>query len=288
MTNTLGDCVRDPRTPPTIRIATYNVHGCVGLDRRQDAGRVARVLRDLDADIIGLQEVLGQGADLETMTVFPVTSKGDAPGRDQLAVFADHLGYEARAGANLMREGRRFGNALLSRHPIVSARRLNLAHGNGREPRGAIDAVISAPAGVVRVLVTHFGLGGPERAWQAARLAEYLAEPPPGVPALVPAATIVLGDFNDMWPPSKTYHPMIEALGGRPPWRRTWPAPAPILPLDKIWPGPGAHLEDAQAWRGPGARVASDHLPLVGRLALDPVAPNFHATDPRTALRSAP
>jgi endonuclease/exonuclease/phosphatase family metal-dependent hydrolase len=245
------------------------VHGCVGLDRRHDVGRVARVLRALDADIIGLQEVLGRGADLESMTVLPVAPGGDATGTDQLAVFADALGYEVRAGANLMREGRRYGNALLSRHPIVSARRLDLAHGGGREPRGAIDALIAVPDGPVRVVVTHFGLRGPERAWQASRLVSHLSAPHPGAET-VPRATVVLGDFNDMWPPSGTYRPMAAHLAGDPPWCRTWPALAPILPLDKIWPGRGARLADVHAWRGSGARLASDHLPLVAGLTLDP------------------
>lgn len=263
--------MRETRTPPTLKIATYNVHGCVGLDRRHDVGRVARVLRALEADVIGLQEVLGQGADLESMMVLPVAAGGDSPGTDQLAVFADALGYEVRAGANLMREGRRYGNALLSRHPIVSARRLDLAHGNGREPRGAIDALIAAPEGLVRVVVTHFGLRGPERAWQAARLAAHLSVPHPLPGAETAAcATVVLGDFNDMWPPSGTYRPMTEHLATNPPWRRTWPALAPFLPLDKIWPGPGVRLGRVWAWRGPLARVASDHLPLVGHLSLDP------------------
>jgi len=250
-----------------VKIATYNIHTCVGLDRRRDVGRVARVLKGLDADIIGLQEVLGPGgADLDDMTVLPVRADSDPSDVDQLAVFADALGYEARAGANLMRAGRRYGNALLSRYPIVSARRLSLAR-DGREPRGAIDALIRTPMGPLRVVVTHFGLGGPERAWQAEHLAAMLRMPQSeaGQP---PHATIVLGDFNDMWPPSRTYRPLIALLGGRPPWRRSWPALTPLLPLDKVWPGPGARLVSARAWRGRTARLASDHLPVVAELTI--------------------
>lgn len=259
-------------TTAPLTIATYNIHACVGLDRRRDVGRVARVLCGLQADVIGLQEVLGPGgpgtdADLEDMSVLPLHPDSDPADVDQLATFADALGCEARAGANLMRDGRRYGNALLSRHPIVSARRLSLAR-DGREPRGAIDALIRTPLGAVRVIVTHFGLAGPERAWQAEHLAAMLQTPRSdgGKP---PRATVVLGDFNDMWPPSQTYRPLIERLGGRPPWRRTWPAAAPLLPLDKIWPGPGARLLSVRAWRGRPARLASDHLPLVARLTLD-------------------
>ncbi|KAA5607335.1 hypothetical protein F1188_00775 [Roseospira marina] len=270
---------------PPLTIVTYNVHGCVGMDRRHDVGRVAHVLGALDADIIGLQEVLGADAALDVMTVLPVASGGDALGTDQLAVFAHALGYEARAGANLMRAGRRYGNALLSRHPIRAARRLNLSDGV-HEPRGAIDALIATPGGTVRVAITHFGLNGPERAWQAARLARFLEVSHPDQACdSAPRSTIVLGDFNDMWPPSHTYRPIVQLMEHRPPWRRTWPAPAPILPLDKVWPGPGATLDEVYAWRGPLARMASDHLPLVARVSLDASASNFHSYEPRTALR---
>jgi len=233
--------------------------------------RVARVLCRLDVDIIGLQEVLGPGANLEDMGVLPLAPGGDPGDVDQLAVMADALGYEARAGANLLRAGQRYGNALLSRHPIVSARRLDLARCN-REPRGAIDALIRTPAGLIRVVVTHFGLAGPERAWQAERLASLLSAPraEAGQP---PRALVLLGDFNDMWPPSGTYRALEVLQGGRPPWRRTWPAAAPLLPLDKIWPGAGGHLLSCRAWRGREARLASDHLPLVGRVTLAPSSP---------------
>jgi endonuclease/exonuclease/phosphatase family metal-dependent hydrolase len=256
-----------------LTVATYNVHACVGLDRRRDVARVGRVLRRLDADIIGLQEVLGPGADLEDMGVLPVAPDSDPDDLDQLAILADTLGYDARAGANLLRAGQRFGNALLSRHPIVSARRLDLARGEGREPRGAIDALIETPDGLVRIVVTHFGLNGPERAWQAERLAILLSAPQPqaGQP---PRGTILLGDFNDMWPPSATYRPLATLQGAGPPWRRTWPAAAPLLPLDKIWPGPGTRLRQCRAWRGREARMASDHLPLVGHLELAAPAPS--------------
>lgn len=261
--------MRRAHPAPSLRIATYNVHACVGLDRRRDVARVARVLGAIDADVIGLQEVLGPGGSngLDDMTVLPLRADSDSVDVDQLASFAEALNCEARAGANLMRAGRRYGNALLSRHPIAAARRLGLAR-QGREPRGAIDALVRTPQGPLRVVVTHFGLNGSERAWQAERLAAMLQAPhaEAGEP---PLATVLLGDFNDMWPPSQTYRPLTELLGGRPPWRRTWPAPAPVLPLDKVWIGPGARLIGARAWRSPQARLASDHLPLIAELALE-------------------
>ncbi|MEO6236371.1 MAG: hypothetical protein ABIQ52_05185, partial [Vicinamibacterales bacterium] len=44
-----------------VRIATYNIHRCRGMDRRVDPGRIIEVLRDIDADVIALQEVIGAG-----------------------------------------------------------------------------------------------------------------------------------------------------------------------------------------------------------------------------------
>ena len=63
-----------------MRIVTYNVHKCRGLDRRVRPARIVSVLRDLDADIIALQEVLSVG--------------GAAREMDQARFIAEELGYD--------------------------------------------------------------------------------------------------------------------------------------------------------------------------------------------------
>ena len=51
----------NPGPRPTLRIATYNVHRCRGLDGRTRPERIAAVLRAIDADVVALQEVVGAG-----------------------------------------------------------------------------------------------------------------------------------------------------------------------------------------------------------------------------------
>ena len=106
-------------------VATYNIHTCVGVDRRYDPDRTAAVLRELGADIIGLQEV-------------------DARHRlsrqlNQWDYFAAATGLQAVAGPNVSDHRGRFGNALLTRFPVRLLQHINLSVGS-YEPRGAIDA----------------------------------------------------------------------------------------------------------------------------------------------------
>ena len=110
-------------------VATYNIHTCVGVDRRYDPDRTAAVLRELGADIIGLQEV-------------------DARHRlnrhlNQWDYFAQATGLHAIAGANVSDHRGRFGNAILTRFPARLVQHIDLSVGT-YEPRGAIEAELIA------------------------------------------------------------------------------------------------------------------------------------------------
>ena len=105
-----------------MRLATYNIHACIGADGRYDPDRVVRVLLELNADVVALQEV-------EQHAV------GDM---DLLQFLAAKTGYQAVAGPTLLRDTRDYGNAVLTRLPIVTMQRIDLSLPR-REPRGALD-----------------------------------------------------------------------------------------------------------------------------------------------------
>jgi endonuclease/exonuclease/phosphatase family metal-dependent hydrolase len=125
-----------------IALASYNIHGCVGRDGRYDRARVLHVLKELQADVIALQEV--------------ETHRG---GLDLLSYLAEGTGTTALAGPTLaLREGH-FGNALLTRFPVANVERLDLTY-HRREPRWALGADLDCGGGVkLRAVATHLGLG---------------------------------------------------------------------------------------------------------------------------------
>ncbi len=234
---------------PEIRVVTYNIHGCVGLDRRCDPARIAAVLREIDADIVCLQEVDARGNGLR----------------------ADHAAYLGEAtgrrvilgGAGRERRGR-FANAVLTRFPLLSARAIDLAVSD-YEPRCAIDLDLMVGHRVLRVMATHFGLHAGERRLQANRLIAALAEPAAPSRA-APHAVLLVGDLNEWRGRNGGGIRALDRCLGPSETPRTFPSWMPVLPLDRIYALGPAVLRDVYVYRSPLARVASDHLPLVGNL----------------------
>lgn len=222
-------------------VSSYNVHGCVGGDRHYDPVRVGEVLRELAADVIGLQEV-----DSRLTAERP---------HDQLDLLAAAAGLHAVAGPTIEDPNGRFGNALLTCLPVLEIRRHPLAI-PGREPRGALDVDLGTSAVPTRVIVTHLGLGSGERRDQV-ELILRLVEGHEGGPL------VLLGDFNE-W--MGVRHPVrrLRAQFGRVAAPRTFPARFPLLRLDRLWVRPKEKLSRVRTHRSPKSRWASDHLPVVG------------------------
>jgi endonuclease/exonuclease/phosphatase family metal-dependent hydrolase len=253
-------------TGPSLAVATYNVHACVGTDRRYDPARVAAVLRELGADIISLQEVGGQ------------RRPGQLP--DQAAFLAEETGLHIVAGPNRNYRRSRFGNAILTRFPVLAARYIDLSV-PGCEPRGALDVDLDIgerlDSQVLRVVATHFGLRGGERRAQTIRLLDALAattgaaegggaDGEAGSDASTGTAILMMGDLNE-WRGRRGGIRVLDRELGHAPAPRTFPSWCPILPLDRIYAGPPALVRDVIVHRSPLARLASDHLPLRARLA---------------------
>lgn len=237
------------RTEPAtdrFRIASYNIHGCVGLDRRRAPWRVVKVLRELDCDVVGLQEVNSNpGPHVHSM---------------QLDYLATQIGMQAIAGATILRHQGHYGNALLTRCPVLEVRRHDLCFSSRREPRGALDVDLEIHGEPVRVIVTHLGLNPGERRFQVKQLLSLLHA---GKPEQL---VVVLGDINEWLPMGRPLR-WLHGVLGRPPLLRTWPVWFPLLALDRVWVRPRQALVDLRAHRSFSSRIASDHLPLKAVIA---------------------
>lgn len=229
-----------PRADPVdLTVATYNIHSAIGVDKQYDLRRVIRVIGELDADIVGLQEV---ATTIDAETVERI---------------ADVNGYTTTVeGLNIVRQQGRYGNLLLSRWPVAHFRLLDLSVGS-HEPRSAIDAHVHVGECRLRVIVTHLGLRRAERRQQLTRLREAIAADD------TPSA--ILGDLNaptrfELWRAGLDGHRGLAP--------RSFPTNIPLLALDRIWARPESLLRSVRAHRTPLSRIASDHLPVVADLSL--------------------
>ena len=247
--------ISEPARP--LVVATYNVHACVGVDRRYDPDRIAAVIRELDADIVALQEVAAR----------------DRRGKliDQFAYLAEATGFDAVPGPCLIDRRGMFGNVLLTRRPVTAVRRIDLSV-PGREPRGAIDVNVATGGRDVRVVTAHLGLRLTERRQQVAKLLNMLDGDPAeseGRPC------ILLGDLNEWRRRGGSLQPIESNLGPMP-ISSTFPSWCPALPLDRIFAvGESAEARPSVAvevHRSRGARIASDHLPLRAVITWDAAA----------------
>lgn len=220
-------------------VVSYNIHRCIGLDGRHDPERIARVIEELEPDVVGLQEVESRfGGDLDI---------------HQLNYLAEETGFHAVAGTTVLRRDSHYGNALLTRHPVTEVRSYDMSV-PGREPRGILDVDLEVHGERLRVLVSHLGLGSRERRRQTRMLLQAVA-------AHADEPVAVLSDFNE-WFPWRQPLRWMHARLGRPPAPNTFPARWPLMALDRVWMNPRRNLLAVQAHGSALARVASDHLPL--------------------------
>jgi len=229
---------------------SYNIHECVGADGRRDPSRIAEVLKESDAAVIGLQEVHCDTAGIDES--------------HQMNYLAKSTGFQAIAGPALQRRNGEYGNALLTNQTILQVNQLDLSI-PGREPRGAIDAVLDVEGTAVRVIVTHLGLRAWERRLQVARLLVTLAERRADMLA-------ILSDINEWLPASRPLR-SIQRYLGKTRRLRTFPSYFPVFCLDRIWVSPASSLVDLSIINSALTRVASDHLPV--RAIIETPPPNF-------------
>jgi len=242
---------------PKLRVATYNVHGCVGMDRQRSEARIAEVIAQLSVDIVGLQEL-----DL---------SRTRSAGVDQTGMIAERLGWHSYFHPAMRRGAEHYGHAVLSRYPLTFRRAAELpgtAPFFCRENRAAIGMDVETNLGTVHIINTHLGLGWRERLLQAQLFtsAEWHAAIAGDAPL------ILLGDFNSL-PGSRPYRALTQYLrdvrelvrATRP--TRTFPTWFPALAVDHIFINAALQPLSLTVHRSAIARIASDHFPLVAELA---------------------
>jgi endonuclease/exonuclease/phosphatase family metal-dependent hydrolase len=239
----------NPKTSIDLRVVTYNVHRCCGMDRRVLPRRIAKVLAALNPDVIALQEVLGYGPQ----------------GRGQDELLGALLGMGWVMAQARLRRGTPFGNMILSRFPIIDDAQHNLTWKN-RRGRCCQRADLKIQDHTLHVYNVHLGTGLRERQYQAQRLASILAQQRGG------GAKIILGDFNE-WGPGVTTDiltPRFSSLDLRPflKRRRTYPGILPLLHLDHIFFEGAIEVKHVHLPKTRETLIASDHLPLVADLRI--------------------
>lgn len=220
-----------------MRLATWNIHMGIGRDGRRDLERTAQVIRDMAPDLVGLQEV---------------DNRTDKAG-DDLARLRLLTSMTVIAGPTMLHPDGDYGNALLTRLPVLDIERHDLSVA-GREPRGLLIVHVAVGDTRLQVAVTHLGLRPGERRRQVRRLIDHLS-PEERRPL------ILMGDFNEWLFLGRPLRWLRRHFGpiGSPP---TFPAGWPILCLDHILAHPADRLGAPRVFATPLSRAASDHLPL--------------------------
>jgi endonuclease/exonuclease/phosphatase family metal-dependent hydrolase len=233
----------------TVRIVTYNIHKCRGWDRRVLPARIVEVLREIDADVIGLQEVL--------------SLENGSREQDQARFISEDLGFEYHLGETRKHKGAAYGNVILSRFPIKAIQTYDLSL-RGRESRGGLRADITLKnRKMLHLYNVHLGTAYLERRFQARKLLETLLPESEELKG----KRILIGDFNE-WTrglTTKLLSAHLKSADVKLHLRgsKTYPGILPLLHLDHIYYDDQLEMEKLHLHRSRKALVASDHLPLV-------------------------
>jgi endonuclease/exonuclease/phosphatase family metal-dependent hydrolase len=232
-----------------LRIATYNIHRCRGMDRRTIPSRVAEVIRDLNADVIALQEVIGAGPN----GAGQAEEIGAALGMGWVMASVRHL------------RSHLFGNVVLSRFPIVHHSQYDLSW-RTCEARACQRADLDIGGHALHVYNVHLGTAVLERRYQATRLAGFVHD------KRIEGTKIILGDFNEWLRglATSTLNSLFKSIDiyEHLKRRRTYPGIFPVLHLDHIYYEGHVEIQGVELTRSRRALIASDHLPLVANLRI--------------------
>jgi endonuclease/exonuclease/phosphatase family metal-dependent hydrolase len=245
--------VSSPRRPipqiimsDSLRVATYNVHRWQGTNgrARPDVARAGYVISELDADVIALQEVLR-----------PFEQDGDDP----LGLLCDELDLHLAFAVTRRHRHGQLGNAILSRYPITAISVIDISHSR-IERRGALAAHVGHAGMGLGVVATHLSLVDRTRHRQVQTLLSH--------PQMTSGPAVLMGDMN-AWHKCKGSQQLEGSLNlhHNVDWPSSFPSARPMLALDRIYTN-GAEIVEVRHHDTPAARKASDHLPIVARVAV--------------------
>ena len=223
-----------------IRVASYNIHKCVGTDRRRDPLRILDVLCEIDGDVVALQE-----ADLRF---------GEREGLLDMDLLRKRTGLVPVPIEGAGKNHGWHGNVVLVREAVVHGQhQITLP---GVEPRGALVVDLEAKSLHLRVIATHFGLLRRSRAKQAETVLEAARE-------AADRTVLLMGDLNEWRIDKRSGLTGLESIFGNFEFFvPSFPSRYPLLALDRILCAPRNRLRNIEVHSSALSRVASDHLPI--------------------------
>ncbi len=224
------------------RLITYNIHSGIGTDKKQDYRRIGNFLAESGADIVLLQE----------MDTRPDDRKIEQDVKD---ICADKV-FELASSPALNEDSGWYGNAVLSRYPIISSETLDVSQ-DGFQPRNIQTVIVKTHKGLLTVINTHKGLKKRERRSQFALLHEYIEERM----KLLPSPLVLGGDFNE-WQFFTTAFKALNDILKPSKVGATFPSKFPLFSLDRIWTTNDIVVHRCKRLKNGKTKIYSDHLPV--------------------------
>ncbi len=226
-----------------MRIMTYNVHSCIDTRRKNSLGRVEQLIKQEKITIAGLNEIEA----FSPRTWFINQPKRLAQAREMVYCF----GPTIRLGPVGF-----FGNAIISRFPIIDHQNIKLPGSVGKEVRYCLKAIVRIPGGILNVFSTHLGLDAVDRKPQVEVLAKLVKTEKDPV--------ILMGDFNCGSGELQPLYDVMVDVGEKFRFKDTYPCDNPTYRIDYIFISPetictNLYVPDCDA---------SDHLPVIADLQL--------------------
>ena len=228
----------------SLRILSYNIRRCIGVDDQYLPERIGRIIIDLDPDVVALQEV-------------QVFHEGAS---DLLAYFESYTSYNIILGKTMTFEDSSYGNVMLTKSDHYKQTLADISI-QGREPRSLIDLEFQWNKRQISCIGTHLGLRPFERRLQTRKILEYIGKKEKK------DLTLLCGDINEwfLWGrPLRWLHKRFN----RSPSPATFPTFLPILSLDRIWATPSDAIKKIHVHKNSASRIASDHYPIFADLAV--------------------
>jgi endonuclease/exonuclease/phosphatase family metal-dependent hydrolase len=242
----------------TLKVMTYNVHGCVGMDGRLSPSRISEVISQYEPDIVALQEL--------------DVGRQRSGKEDQAMLIAEYLNMDHHFHASLQLAEESFGDAILSSYPMQLIKKDALSRNSNfyfLEPRGALWVEVNFNSQPIQIINTHLGLNSKERMLHAKELIDnkWLAHPQ------CKGSVILCGDFNALaysgaFKILQGTLSSVQTRKGRIRHKGTWFGRYPVACLDHIFISTNIEIVRVEVCDSHLARLASDHRPLIAEIKI--------------------